>query len=353
MKICLTGGGTAGHISPNLALLPEIRKYFDKIIYIGGINSMEKKMLKNEKDVKFYEIHTAKLVRKSIFKNIKLPFNLIKGILDSKKILKAERPDVIFCKGGYVSVPVMIAAKQQKIPLFCHESDLSLGLANKIVSKYALKTFTSFKETSQNIKSGVYSGPIIKKEIIMQTKTAALKNLNIKTSKPVLLITGGSLGAKKINDTIFSCIDSLTKDYYVLHIIGKTHPPNIKNNNYKVISFTDHMEDYIAAADYIVSRAGSNTIFELLLKQKPMLLIPLKKGSRGDQIENAKLFESKGFCMVLDEDNLNNKSLINNLNKLKNSADKIIKNQSNYNLPNGTDVIMHHLKNVILQNKKA
>ena len=346
MKICFTGGGTAGHIIPNIALIDEARKYYNKIIYIGGIDSMEKHMISPIKDVKFYDIHTAKLVRKSVFKNIKLPINLIRGALDAKKILKREHPDVIFSKGGYVSVPVMIAAKKLNIPLFCHESDLTLGLANKIVSKYAKITFTSFEETAKKLPNGVWSGSPIKNKILLATRENSRKKLNIKTNKPVLLITGGSLGAKTINETVFSALDELTRRYFVLHILGKTPKPNFKSPNYRCVEFADNMEDYIASADIVVSRAGSNTIFELLQKHRPMLLIPLSKGSRGDQIENAKVFESKGFAKILYESNLSKETLLKSLEEIKSDANKIIDAQKKQNLPNGVDTIMHHLKKI-------
>ncbi len=348
MKICLTGGGTAGHITPNIALLPEIRKYFDNIIYIGGINSMEKKLLAIEKDVKFYEIHTAKLVRKSVIKNLKLPINLIKGVFDAKSILKKEQPDIIFSKGGYVSVPVMMAAKKLNIPLVCHESDLSLGLANKIVSKYARVTFTSFEETAKKLKNGIYSGSPIKEKILLITKEQGLKNLGILTNKQILLITGGSLGAKSINDVVFSLLPALTKEYFVLHIIGKSSKPNFKDKNYRCVHFADNMEDYIAASDMVISRAGSNTIFELLAKNKPMLLIPLgKKGSRGDQIKNAEVFASLGYAITLQDSELNSVTLLQKLNELKIKYNEIKSNQKKSKQLDSTNIIMHYIKDII------
>lgn len=301
---------------------------------------MEKKMIGQIEGVKFYEIHTARLIRRSIIKNLMLPFNLIRGIQDAKKIIKKEKPDIIFSKGGFVTVPVMLAAKKYKIPLLCHESDYTLGLANKIVSKYAIETFTSFKATAKTLKRGKYSGPIIKKEILMRTKEDAINNLQITTNKPILLITGGSLGAKKINDTIFSILPELTEKYYVCHIIGKTKDSGFKDPNYRAVNFASNMEDYIAASSVVISRAGSNTIFELAVKEKPMLLIPLgKSASRGDQLENARVFLNNGLARVLDEDNLSPSLLLSEIDETYKNSALLKKALQNAHINNGCEII--------------
>lgn len=312
-------------------------------MYIGS-NGMEKNIIKKE-NIPYYEIDPVKLDRAHIFKNIKLPFKFIKSINDAKKILKEIKPDIVFSKGGYVALPVVIAAHKLKIPVVAHESDLSLGLANKISKHYAKAICTSFKKTADKLgKKGYYTGS----PVVSHSKPVLLS-----TSKPVLLITGGSLGAMPINKIVWQIANILAKDYYVIHQVGKNNiNKDINVSGYHQIEFANNMDAIIRRADIVISRAGSNTIFELAKYNKPMLLIPLPKGaSRGDQIENAKYFNSIGYAKILFQDELDAERLLLCINNLYKNKNEYIKTLKNAKLPDGTENIMQ----VILKfdNKKT
>lgn len=318
--IVLTGGGTAGHIMPNIALIPELKKHFDRIVYIGSKNGMEKDIIKKFSDIEFIEIETVKLIRKFTFKNLLIPIKLFKSINSCKKILKQIKPDMIFSKGGYVAVPVCSAGKSLGIKIISHESDFSFGLANKLILKKCNLMLTSFRETCKNNKC-IYTGSPIREEIFKGDKKNC--EVNFKKKQPTILIFGGSLGAKKINEVVFKSIDKL-KDFNIIHIVGKNNTKFIDKPNYFQKEFVDNIWDYFALSDLVVSRAGANSIFEILALKKPMLLIPLSKAqSRGDQIENANAFKRYGFASVLYEEEL---SLV----FLKKSIDYLYRNKERY-----------------------
>ena len=314
--VILTGGGTAGHCVPNIALIPYLKKNFDSIVYIGSKNGIEKKLVKDQ-NIPYYEIETVKLIRSFTLKNLTIPFKLLKGIRESKKIIEKIKPDVIFSKGGYVALPVVMSAKNKKIPVISHESDFSLGLANKISARYSKSVLTSFPETAEKIKNGLFVGTPIRHELFSVDKNTALKKFGFSGAKPILLITGGSLGAKAINGAVRSALDELLKIFDVLHICGKGNVNgSIKKDGYVQTEFADMKYAY-AAADVCVSRAGSNTVFELLSLEIPSLLIPLPKtASRGDQILNAEYFKKKGAFDVLYQEQLSTNKLSDRINKL-------------------------------------
>ena len=302
-KLVMTGGGTGGHIIPNIALIPDLQKHF-KIYYLGEKNSLEEELISKIKNVEFISINAVKFARKISLKNVLIPFKLIKYIQQSKKILKEIKPDVIFAKGGYVSIPVAFAGHSLKIPILAHESDYTMGLANKLILTKCKIMFTSFRETCVGNKC-LYSGNPIRQEIFQGNKLIAQKSCRFKDDKKVLMFFGGSMGSKKINEFVFANLDKL-KEYNIIHFVGKGKGLNIKADNYFQIEYADNIYDYFALADIVVCRAGANSIFELLALQKLMLLIPLsRKESRGDQIENANIFKKNGFAQVLDESELN------------------------------------------------
>ena len=320
--IVLTGGGTAGHIMPNIALIPELKKHFDRIVYIGSKNGMEKDIIKKFSDIEFIEIETVKLIRKFTFKNLLIPIKLFKYINSCKKILKQIKPDIIFSKGGYVAVPVCSAGKSLRIKIISHESDFSFGLANKLILKKCNLMLTSFRETCKNNKC-IYTGSPIREEIFKGDKKNC--EVNFKKKQPTILIFGGSLGAKKINEVVFKSIDKL-KDYNIIHIVGKNNTKFIDKPNYFQKEFVDNIWDYFALSDLVVSRAGANSIFEILALKKPMLLIPLSKAqSRGDQIENANAFKRYGFASVLYEEELSPVSLKKSIDYLYRNKERYIK----------------------------
>lgn len=319
-KIILTGGGTAGHVYPALAVAESLSGF--EIHYIGS-NGMEKEILKNYSNIIYHEIPTVKLERKLTLKNLLIPFKLTKSVKETKKVIKNISPNIIFSKGGFVAVPVAIAGEKLNIPIISHESDLSFGLANKIILHYCNVMCTTFAETGKKNKKCCYTGQPIRKKIFNGKKL----DFNFDTTKPTILVLGGSLGAQFLNEIIFKNLDTLTEKYNIIHITGKNNFKNINHKNYKSFSYAEHIEDIYNSADFVISRAGSGVINELLALEKPMLLIPLsKKRSRGDQIQNAKLFERLGFCEIIEEENYNINLLIEKLEKIIKNKEKIIKN---------------------------
>lgn len=315
--IILTGGGTAGHITPNLALIPKLKTFFNRIVYIGSFDGMEKNILKNYPEVEFYPITTVKLVRKLTLQNLKIPFLLHKGVKEASQILKKVNPSVIFSKGGFVSLPVVFAASKQKIPVILHESDFSIGLSNKLSVKKAKKVLTTFPQTAHLLKNGMYVGCPVKQSLFNQNAKQVLTELNICTTKPILLIIGGSLGSVVLNNIIYQSLTELTKKFYVIHITGKGKKSDIKAENYLAFEFYEHIEKLFAITNFAITRGGSNTIWELFSLQIPMLIIPLsKKISRGDQIQNALYFEKQNYGICLFEDELSKENLLLNLEKL-------------------------------------
>lgn len=308
--VVLTGGGTAGHCTPNLALIPYLVNDFDKICYIGSENGMEKNLATNA-GLPYYGVPTAKLQRKLTPKNLALPFKVISGIIGAGKILDEIKPDVVFSKGGYVAVPVVIAAKKRGIPVIAHESDYTLGLANKISARFCKKILTAFPETAKTIKRGEYAGAPLRDALFSANKTDSLKFFGFGGSKPVLLITGGSQGAQAINTAVTAALPDLLPRFDVIHLCGKGNLKNTrKADGYYVAEFLPQMEKAFACADVCVSRAGANSLFETLSLKIPCVLIPLPKGtSRGDQILNSEYFQKRGLAYVLPQNVLTAESL--------------------------------------------
>ena len=280
-------------------------------------------------------ITTTKFVRKKLLKNVFIPFQLIKGVRQARKILKKEQPNVIFSKGGYVSLPVVIASRRYKIPVVAHESDLFIGLANKLSKKNASVICTTFEQTANDIrKKGIYTGSPIKRSSL-KPREQILNELNIKTNKPILVVTGGSLGSKFINNKIREDLKTLTHHFFVIHLTGKNNIDYKLNNhiNYKQIDFTFDMPSILSIADIVVSRAGSNTIFELACLKKPMLLIPLPKGtSRGDQVDNAKYFNKNGYANFITQEELEHDNISRHILQTYRERDKLINTLNKANI---------------------
>lgn len=347
--IVLTGGGTMGHITPNLALLPKLKNDFERIIYIGSENGIEREVLANYPEVTYYPITTVKLVRSLSPKNLLIPFKLAKGKREAQKILAEIQPDVIFSKGGFVSVPVALAGAKLDIPLILHESDFSLGLANKITKRKAKVVLTTFKDTADKINNGLFVGPPLAKTEITQAEKTRIKNMyNLNSNKPICLIVGGSLGASSINKTVIEALDALLKNYQILHITGKNKSTDIKRAGYTQIEFSNMMPAIMEISDIAITRGGSNIIFELLSHNVPMLIIPLQKSSRGDQIQNANYFEKKGYALTLSEDNLNAQNLINSIKQLQTRAN-LMRANAKYALPKDS---LDKIYNTILKYSK-
>lgn len=347
-KIVLTGGGTAGHVIPNIALLPVLEKEYD-ISYIGSIDGIEKELIEAQ-DIPYFSISSGKFRRYFDLKNFTDIFRVLKGIFDSYKKLKEINPNIVFSKGGYVAVPVTIACKILGIPLIIHESDITPGLANKIAIPMSKALCISFPETMDNINyENVYlTGTPIRKELFEGDREKGLKISGFTDNKPCLVIMGGSQGSVKINDTIRESLDTLLKSFNIVHICGEGNIDKslIDKENYIQFPYLhDELKDIYALADIIVSRAGANSIYEFLALKKPNLLIPLSRSaSRGDQILNAESFKKQGFSMVLEEEELDNESLILSITDLYARRKDYTDNMENSKLSDGVMEITKVIK---------
>jgi len=312
VKIVLTGGGTAGHVTPNIALLPTLAKLGYQVEYIGSHNGIERGLI-NLCEIPYHSISSGKLRRYFDLKNFTDIFRIIKGFFDALLILRKIRPNIIFSKGGFVAVPVALAGHILKIPIVIHESDITPGLATKIIMPFAKVVCASFPETVKHTTKGILTGSPIREELILGDKTIAMQlcgfdKFDKKSQKPIILVIGGSLGATTINKHIFELLPTLLEDFHVIHVCGKGNISVDACPGYAPFEYVqEELPHIFAAADLIISRAGANTLFELLALKKPHLLIPLTRAaSRGDQILNAESFEKQGFSAVLQEEQLEN-----------------------------------------------
>lgn len=342
--IILTGGGTAGHVMPNIALLPKLKNCFDKIIYIGSFDGIERNIIKQYPFIDFYPITTVKLIRKFTLKNLAIPFKLLKGIIEAKHIIKKTKPNIIFSKGGFVSLPVTFAAKKLKVPVVLHESDLTMGLANKLSAKSAVCVLTTFPQTAKTVKNGVFVGAPVKQELFKEDPNKIKQQLKINTPKPILLVVGGSLGSSFLNNMVKQNIDFLTENFFVIHLTGQQQNTFLRHENYMPFQFCNKIEKLYAVCDLAITRGGSNTIWELFSLKIPMLIIPLGKSqSRGDQIENAKYFKEMGFALTLLEKDATNQNLKNALLSLNKNKQKFKNQMANHTNKNSVDKIFNYL----------
>lgn len=347
-KIILTGGGTAGHVNPNIALIPFLKKANYEISYIGSIKGIEKELI-TPIGIDYYGISSGKLRRYIDFKNITDAFKVVKGIGDAIKLVRKIKPDVIFSKGGFVSVPVVIAGYMNKIPIIIHESDISAGLANKICIPLSNKVCATFPEALNGIpkEKAVLTGTPIRAELfkpkISYTKT-------FYDDKPVILVMGGSLGSVKINNILRESLDTILSKFNIIHLCGKGNlDKNLLNKNGYIQKeyATNELPNYFKISDLVLSRAGSNAICEILALKKPNLLVPLSKNaSRGDQILNANSFEKQGYSRVLLEEDLTIESLISEINILYENKYNYISTMNNSKLNNAIEKIINEIKNI-------
>ena len=320
-KIILTGGGSAGHVTPNLALVPGLKERGYEIKYVGSVDGIEKQIIEGA-GLDYVGVASGKLRRYFSWKNFTDPFRVLKGYRQAKKIIKEWKPDVVFSKGGFVSVPVVRAAAKKKVPVITHESDMTPGLANKLNTKHAKKICCNFPETLAYVPKakGVLTGCPIRSELLSGTPTAGRVFTGLTEARPVILFIGGSLGSQHINEVARSVLPQLLQKYQVVHLCGKgnldEHLTDVPGYvQYEYIS--EELKDLFAMADLAVSRAGANAICELLELKKPNLLIPLSAAaSRGDQILNAKSFAKQGFSAVLPEEELTGERLLAEIDAL-------------------------------------
>lgn len=349
-KIVLTGGGTAGHVTPNIALIDRLKEEGFEISYIGSKDGIEKKLITNL-EIPYYEISTGKLRRYFSWKNFTDPFRVLKGCREAKKLMKQLKPDVCFSKGGFVSVPVVRAAAKCKVKVVSHESDMTPGLANRIGMRYATKICCNFPETLEKLgEKGIHTGTPIRKELFSGTKKAGLDFVGFSDDKPVILVVGGSTGAVRVNEAVRKILPNLLQDFRVVHLCGKgkTDATYDGTEGYVQIEYCDkEMKDLFAAADIVISRAGANAICELLALRKPNLLIPLSaEASRGDQILNAASFEKQGFSMVMQESEITEEKLAEAVRALYENRKSYIEAMQNTQSSDATETIVKLLSEI-------
>ena len=350
-KIILTGGGTAGHVTPNIALLPSLRELGFDIRYIGTYNGMEKGLIEAQ-DIPYSGIASGKLRRYFDLKNFTDPFRVLKGYFEANRILKSYKPDIVFSKGGFVSVPVVAAAHRLHIPVVVHESDITPGLANKLCFPYAAKICCNFPETLNFLpkEKSVLTGSPIRAELLSGSRDNGLLLTGFSGSKPVLLIIGGSLGSVKINNAIRSCLSEILSTFDIIHICGKGNvegalTSTVGYKQYEYVSL--ELKDLFALSDIVISRAGANTICEILALKKPNILIPLSSAaSRGDQVLNASSYKKQGFSYVLTEEELTDSSLIAAIHETYKNRDSYINAMAKSTTSNGVASVISVIKSI-------
>ena len=342
-KILFTGGGSAGHVVPNIALIEEILSSGKADVCYIGTKGIEKSIVAEWK-IPYYQIECPKLIRGGGFtgfkKNLKIPAAFFRAVKQAKAGLETFKPDVVFSKGGFVSLPVVIAAKRLKIPCYAHESDFSIGLANKISSRFCKRVFTSFPETARKIKRGKHSGAPIKRSVLSATRAEARRNLGLNFQETVVLVFGGGSGSQTINKAVRKHLKTLTEKYTLLHVCGKGNVVESNVKNYRQFEFVSDMGAAYAAADLVISRAGAGTVFEILALKKKAILIPLEGQTRGDQVENANYFARQGLCKVLKQSELD--SLPQTIESVL-QDEHLKKRLDEHSFPSGNQTILHAL----------
>lgn len=347
--IVLTGGGTAGHVTPNIALIPGLKELGYEISYIGSYNGIEKSLIEAE-GIPYYGISTGKLRRYIDPKNLSDPFRVVKGIFEARKLMKKIRPDIVFSKGGFVAVPVVLAAKHCRIPVIIHESDMTPGLANKICIPYASKVCCNFPETLSSLPEGkaVVTGTPIRKELREGNAERGYSFTGLSQDKPVILVMGGSLGSVNVNNHVREALPELLKQYQVVHLCGKGNLDHSLDHTdgYRQYEYIkEELPDLFAMADLIISRAGANAICEISTLAIPNLLIPLSaNASRGDQILNARSFEKQGYSEVIEEENLTKDTLLSAVQKLHDNRDTYISAMKNSKHTDSIQMILNLIR---------
>lgn len=343
-KIVLTGGGTAGHVTPNIALIEKLRSEGYDISYIGSYDGIEKGLIEKI-GILYYGISSGKLRRYLSAKNVSDIFRVIKGMREAKKLMKKLKPDVVFSKGGFVSVPVVYAAKSCKVPAIIHESDMTPGLANRLCIKKAARVCYNFPETIKYLPAGkaVHTGTPLRRELFAGSREKGLEFTGFDGSKPVLLIVGGSTGALRVNEAIWSILDTLLEKFDIIHLCGKGKKKAELDGRAGYVQYeyiSEELKDLFALADVVVSRAGANAVCELLALRKPTVLVPLSAAaSRGDQILNAESFERAGYSFLLREENLTDETLKAAIDEVYDNRDRYIAAMETSKQADATEII--------------
>lgn len=353
-RIILTGGGSAGHVTPNIALIPQLKEKGYEIHYAGSYQGIEKDLIEPF-GIPYHGISSGKLRRYFSLQNFSDPFRVLKGLGQARKLIRDLKPDVIFSKGGFVSVPIVLAGKQNHVPVIIHESDMTPGLANKIAIPCASKVCCNFPETLEHLpkEKAVLTGSPIRQELLSGNRLAALDFCGFTPDKPVILVIGGSLGAVAVNNAVRAALPKLLERFQVIHLCGKgkTDEALANTKGYRQFEYIkDELRDLFALADLVISRAGANAICELLALHKPNLLIPLSaNASRGDQILNARSFERQGFSIVLEEEEANNETLLAAVQQLYEQRDTYINAMRNSSMQDSISTIVNLIEETALK----
>lgn len=344
-KIVFTGGGSAGHVTPNMAIIPKLQQAGWGVEYIGSYTGIEKQIIEAA-GIRYHGIASGKLRRYFDLKNFKDPLRVIQGTFQAYRLLRKIKPDVVFSKGGFVTVPVILASKMNGIPVIIHESDMSPGLANKISTPFATKVCVTFPETVKHFAPDkvIYTGSPIREEVLRGDRKKGLDLCAFDRTKPVLLVIGGSLGSEKINQAVRANLDALLEQFQIVHICGKGHVDAAYENRrgYRQFEYlSGELPDVFAMTDLVVSRAGANSIFEFLALKKPNVLIPLSlAASRGDQILNAKSFAKQGYSKVLFEEDLSPELLLQAVRDTYAERDRYVEQMKQSELQNTVDTVV-------------
>jgi UDP-N-acetylglucosamine--N-acetylmuramyl-(pentapeptide) pyrophosphoryl-undecaprenol N-acetylglucosamine transferase len=351
-KIVMTGGGTAGHVTPNISLFESLRKRGFSIYYIGSKNGIEKQLIEKE-NIDYFPIEAGKLRRYFDFKNLTDAFRVMQGVFQSYSILGKIKPDIVFSKGGFVSCPVVWAAWLRNIPVVIHESDITPGLTNKLSLPFAKKVCYSFPESSKYIpeEKGVYTGVPVRNSILKGEKAKGYKLCGFEDQKPVIVVIGGSQGSENINKMVRKSLKKLLQKFNICHICGRNNIDTKYSHyiGYKQFEYLDEELAHIfSIADIFISRAGATAIFEFLALQKPALLIPLsRRASRGDQILNARSFQKSGFSRMIEEENITEESFLHEIAEVYKNREEYIKNMRSSNSINSVEKIIEAIENTL------
>lgn len=354
-KILFTGGGSAGHVTVNLALIPKFQDMGWNVQYMGSTHGIEKELIQKLTNVEYISISTGKLRRYLDRENLRDPFRVIKGVFQAYHLIRKMKPNVVFSKGGFVSVPVVLGAWMNRVPVIIHESDITPGLANKFSIPFASKICVTFPEAKNHIKNdkALYVGAIIREELTNGSAVKGFTICNFTRNKPVIVCMGGSLGSQRINEILRRNLHHLINNFQIVHICGKGEIDNSLLSNYREYKQFEYVHselvDILAMTDIVISRAGSNSIFEFLSLKKPMLLIPLsREASRGDQVLNAVSFKSSGYCEVLFEEDMDDVSFIKAINDVFEKRFEIIKRMNKSGSNNAINQVVKIITDISL-----
>lgn len=344
-KIAFTGGGSAGHVIPNIALIDELLKTGEAELCYFGSDGIEKSIVARKK-IPYFELNPPKLKRsfRAIKNNLKIPFAFSRAVKKAEEGLTLFSPDLVFSKGGYVSLPVVFAAHKLHIPCIAHESDFSLGLANRLSAKKCDVLLTSFPETAKKLRNGKFSGPPIRSELFGHSRSAAKRELCEGTSRKVIFVFGGGSGSEILNEAVRKIAPKLAERYFILHVCGKGKVIDCRLKNYKQAEYISDMGAAYACADLVISRAGAGTVFELLALKKPSILVPLEGQTRGDQAENAEYFQKKGVCRVLRQTDLD--CLATEIEEAL-ADEKLKRNLAVFSYPLGNENLLHEIRKTV------